>query len=166
MFSNSKGFISIIYNIITSHGDNILDKIKAKWKDELGEAIPDGIWEEAVHWVNGTTSCARLSLIQFKVLHRMHFSKAKLTRIFTGMDENCSTCHSAPATFPHMFWSCPCLNDFWLGVYKMLSEIIEIECEPNVYSSIFGTVPDDHIGLSRYKDILAFSILIADKGCT
>ena len=72
--SSLKGLISRIYNIITSHGDNILDKIRAKWDDELGEAIPDGTWEEAVRRVNGTRSCARLSLIQFRVLHRIYFS--------------------------------------------------------------------------------------------
>lgn len=126
-------------------------------------STPDRIWEEAVRRVNGTTSCARLSLIQFKVLHRMHFSKAKLAKIFSGMDENCSRCHSSPATLTHMFWSCPSLDQFWSGVYKTLSQIIGIVFEPNMHTSIFGTVPGYPVGLSRYKDVLAFSTLMARR---
>lgn len=152
-----------MYDVIISYSDYSLDKIREKWNGELGEDVPDNIWEEAVRRVNGTTSCARLSLIQFKILHRMHFSKVKLAKIFSGVDENCSRCHSAPATLTHMFWSCSSLDQFWSGVYKTLSEMIGIECEPNVFTSIFGTVPSDNIRLSRYKDIVAFSTLIARR---
>lgn len=93
----------------------------------------------------------------------MHYSKARLAKIFENVDENCSRCHSAPGTLTHMFWSCPSLNSFWSGVYKTISEAIGIECQPDMYTSIFGTMPLDDRGISRFKDIIAFSTLIARR---
>ena len=50
------------------------------------------------------TSCACLcSLIQFKVLHSTHFSKAKLAEIYPGVDDRCNRCGFAPADHSHVF---------------------------------------------------------------
>lgn len=65
----------------------------------------------------------------------------------------------APAKL--MFWSCLQINRFGSGVYRTLSEVMDLEVEPKANVSIFGTIPFDHSRLSRYKIIIAFSTLIA-----
>lgn len=127
----------------------------------MGEAIPDSTWEDAVQRVNGTTSCACLSLIQFKILHRSHYSNASLANMFGKVDENCYRCHSAPGALTQIFWSCPSLNLFWFGAFKIISEVTGIDYQPNMYTSIFGTMSLDSMG--RFKDIMAFSTLIARR---
>lgn len=54
------------------------NKIRTNWEKELQITFSDDFWKEALRAVNSSTSRARLSLIQFKVLH---YSKAKLSRI-------------------------------------------------------------------------------------
>lgn len=64
-----------------------LDKIHAEWSKDLGVDISEETWNNALFRVNGTTSCTRLGLIQFKVLHRLHYSKVKLSKIYTNVDD-------------------------------------------------------------------------------
>ncbi len=41
-----------------------------KWEEELGAEISDAAWDRALSLVSKTSSCARLNLIQSKVLRR------------------------------------------------------------------------------------------------
>ncbi len=71
--------------------------------------ISEETWNNALlHYrVNGTTSCTRLGLIQFKVLHRLYYCKARLSKIQTKVTDTCERCRSAKADLAHMFWACP-----------------------------------------------------------
>lgn len=68
----SKGLIARIHNFMSSIRKTTIAKIRADWMAELGEDMDDDEWNCAVQRVNNSTSCARLSIIQFKVLHRAH----------------------------------------------------------------------------------------------
>ena len=50
-----------------------LNKIQSKFEKELGGETSDEVWNNALLWVNGISSCARLNLIQLKVPHPIHF---------------------------------------------------------------------------------------------
>lgn len=77
-----KGLISVIYQRIMSLNNETLPKLKSKWEGELGMVLAADWWTLALARVNSTSSCARLSLIQLKVVHRAHFSKSKLHEIY------------------------------------------------------------------------------------
>lgn len=49
-----------------------LENIKAEWEEELATDISDNTWGNALSMLNGTSSCACLNLIQFKVLQHTH----------------------------------------------------------------------------------------------
>lgn len=105
---STKRLISRINNCISSFKDTNFKKIKADWLAELGgELESEDIWDNTLLKVNGSTSCARLSIIQFKILHRIHYSKAKLARIYPNVEANCDRCRHTPANLSHMFWLCP-----------------------------------------------------------
>ena len=118
--------------------DNGLARIRSSWEVELGVDLGE-YWEGALMRVNSSSSCARLALIQFKVLHRAHYSKAKLAEIYPGADASCSRCSFSPANLTHSFWSCPSLGTYWSGVFNILSEALNISIEPNPLIAIFGT---------------------------
>ncbi|KAF3840339.1 hypothetical protein F7725_019056, partial [Dissostichus mawsoni] len=94
--------------------------------------------------VNSSSSCARLSLIQFKVLHRLHYSKAKLSRIYPDrLDDRCDRCSQAPCDLTHMFWLCPKLSSFWQSFFECISEIVGLKISPSPHVAIFGRPPDE-----------------------
>jgi len=55
---------------------------------------------------------SRHQLIQFKVMHRLHFSNDKLHQIFP-VSPTCDRCKSAEGSLTHLFWTCPKLYEFW-----------------------------------------------------
>ena len=68
----SNGHISFLYNLVSTATPPALHKIKVGWETELGISMSDTFWDAALKTVNSSSSCARLGLIQFKVLHRIH----------------------------------------------------------------------------------------------
>lgn len=122
------------------------------------------IWSSALHCVNNSTACAKLSIIQFKVLHRTHNSKARLAKIYPNTDANCDRCRNTPANLTHMFWSCPALTTNWSAIYKTLSEVLNIDLQPNATSAIFGIRDRRHFTISKaHKNIIAFTTLLAHR---
>lgn len=93
ILEKSKRKISNIYGTIISLKTMTLNTIRAAWEEELGMEISDQVWIAALDRLNDTTTCARLSLIQFKILHCIHYSKAKLAKIYPDVDKQCDPCH-------------------------------------------------------------------------
>ncbi|KAI5085872.1 hypothetical protein C0J45_1158, partial [Silurus meridionalis] len=89
-----KGVISNVYDTLMSVNNIDLNKIHAEWTKDLGVDISEKTWKNALFRVNGTTSCTRLGLIQFKVLHRLYYSKVKLSKIYTNVTDACERCRS------------------------------------------------------------------------
>ena len=115
-------------------------KIRADWEDELGEVLEEDIWESALLRVNNSSTCAKLNILQFKILHHIHYSKARLAKIYPNIDASCDRCQNTPADLTHMFWSCPALATYWSTIFKMLSEALNIDLQPNAAKAIFGTL--------------------------
>ncbi len=44
-------------------------------------------WDKVVERIDRTSSCARLNLIQMRVLYRIHYSKTKLAKLYPNIDE-------------------------------------------------------------------------------
>ncbi len=82
-----RGLIFKIYNFIMSFQNISLEKIKTEWIGDLGIDISEDTWDKAVERINRTSSCARLNLIQMKVLNRSHYSKTKLAKLYPNIDE-------------------------------------------------------------------------------
>ena len=72
-----RGIISKLYDIILFFSNHSNAKRKCTWEEELGKQIQEGSWEQTIENIQTTTFCARLGLIQFKVLYRVHFSMSR-----------------------------------------------------------------------------------------
>lgn len=139
-------------------------KIRADWVDELRKDLEEDIWESALQWVNDSTSCAKLSIIKFKSPHHIHYSKARLAKVYPNTDASCDRCRNTPADSTHMFWSSPALATYWSTIFKMLSEALNINLQTNVAVAIFGTTDRRHTTLRKsYKNIIAFTTLLARR---
>lgn len=124
----SKGHISFFYNLLSPSSDLAVNKVKAKWESELQISISDEFWKRALKAINSSFSCARLSLIQFKVYFRLHYSKDKLSKLYPDkVTEACNRCSQSPCNLTHMFWSCPKLFSYWQSFFKSMSDIFRTE---------------------------------------
>lgn len=85
--------------------------------------------------------CACHALLQFKVIHGIHISKAKLERIYPDVDPACDECKSPPATLLHMYWACPSVVSFWDLIFQTTADTLRRQIEPNPLNAIFGIGP-------------------------
>jgi len=108
-----KGGISIIYNHLSCLDSNAsLAYLKTAWENDLGISITDEQWSSAQQTVHSSSVCARHGLLQFKILHRLHLSKEKLSRMYPNVNPACDRCGHSPATLAHMFWYCSKLTSY------------------------------------------------------
>lgn len=157
-----KGQVSYLYDIIPRR-DVPIDRIKQGWESELGVTFSDDWWDQALETVNSSSSCARLSLIQFKVLHRIHYSKVKLSRIYPDVDDKCNRCSLSPGNLSHLFWSCPKLIAFWKYFFSVLSEVLGMTLLPCYQIAIFGTTEEGVVLTNTQANVIAFASLIARR---
>ena len=159
-----KGHISYFYNLLSPSSESLLHKTKMSWESELQLSFSESFWEGAIGAVNSSSSCARLSLIQFKVFHRLHYSKEKLSKIYPDkFDDKCNRCSQTPCNLTHMFWACPRLSEFWLQFFKTISDILDINLTPTPHIAIFGKPPDNLRTTGIQNNVIAFASLIARK---
>ena len=130
-----------LYNTLLKSQTTTADVLRNAWSAELGEDIGPAAWEHALSWVHSSSICARHGVLQCKVIHRVHWSKSKLARIYPDIDPNCDKCHQGPADLSHMFWSCPTLAPFWACVFDSLSATTSARIQPSPLLALFGVLP-------------------------
>uniref|UniRef100_A0AAR2IWT2 Reverse transcriptase domain-containing protein n=1 Tax=Pygocentrus nattereri TaxID=42514 RepID=A0AAR2IWT2_PYGNA len=84
--------------------------------EDLATGITEDVWQSILKNIHLSSICQRHRVIQFKVVHRLHWSKVKLAKFKREIDPHCDRCEVEPRTLYHMFWLCPKLEDF-LEVY-------------------------------------------------
>ena len=122
LFPIHRGIISKLYDIILAFSNH--SNAKCTWERELGIQIHEESWEQAIERIRSTTSCARLGLIQFKILYRAHFSKSRLSELYPEVEDKCDKCHGSPCHLSHMFFLCPDLKGFWVGYFTIMSSVL------------------------------------------
>lgn len=158
-----KETIGSVYSILKTSNLEPLTSLKNKWEEELGTNISDLEWQSTLKNIHSSSICLRHSVIQFKIIHRLHWSKTRLAKIMPDIDPTCDRCEVEPATLEHMFWSCPKLSDFWNSVFVFLSKALNVDIEPSPFVGIFGVVPEE-LGIGSYgKTVIAFTTLIARR---
>lgn len=133
-----KRLISNLYNIILDLRCTSTGKVKAAWEEDLGFSLSEGTWSDILKLLNSSSLCARHCLIQFKVVHRPHTSRVKLSLIYSEVSPYCLRRKSAEASLIHTFWLCPCLNRYWTEVVHTLSRVLQVKLEPQPLVALFG----------------------------
>ena len=159
-----KGLISNIYGKIKNLKQMSTGKIKNLWEQDLNISISNDLWDSILKLVNSTSLCARHSLLQCKVVHRVHMSKLKLSRIYSEISPNCDKCKGGIASLIHMFWFCPALQNYWKDVFSTLSSILNYDLKPNPLIALFGTSNEVELYLNPTKRrTLSFAVLLARR---
>lgn len=97
--------------------------------------------------------CACHSLIQFKVVHWIHLSKAKLSKTYSDISPTCDKYKSADGTLIHIYWLCPSLEQFWKLVFDTLSQVLQC-IPPDPMVALFSVPPEEFASLRAHCAIL------------
>lgn len=135
---DSKHLVSVFVKIFLEEFNVDTQFIKASWEAELGLQIDDITWDGGLSRIQACSVNARHQLIQFKVIHRLHYSKTKLHRIFPSISPLCDRCKSAEGSLSHLFWTCPKLHNFWCEIFKWFSDVYDTEFKPDPSIALFG----------------------------
>lgn len=158
-----KGIISACYGRLMALSSSNTSELKSQWEGELGESISEETWEAALDRVHSSSICARHGFLQFKVLHRSHWTKLRMSKRFPDVDPLCDRCKCAPASHTHMFWSCHKLAKYWSSIFDIISGFLDQPVSPCPVIGIFGVVPD-HLGLTNAQShSIAFLTLLARR---
>ena len=104
-----------------------------------------------------------MCVIQLKVVHRTHYTKAKLSRMFPNTNDSCYRCLYSPADHTHTFYSCPKLANYWNNFFDTLSAVFGFHVAPCPLIAIFGVSPSAG-KFSKYQaNVMAFASVIARR---
>lgn len=73
----------------------------------------------------GTLVLARDRLIQFKLLHRVYYTPARIASIYGMCAAECCQCTTNPADFDHIFWHFWLIQEFWTGVTHTIQALFD-----------------------------------------
>ena len=155
--------VSVIYNMIRDLKPMSWDKTRMAWEKDLGVELSEDMWQHSLERIHTSSLCIRHGLIQFKVLHRLHYSRDKLSKLFPTVDPGCPRCSYVPATTGHMFWSCSSLNDYWRQIFDVFSKICGQTIAPDYHTAIFGVPPPGCKVSNLQANALAFASLLARR---
>lgn len=159
-----KGLITKIHNMLSQLNCNTtLEHFRDAWQKDLGVIITDSQWTKAQENVHSSSVCIRHGLLQFKVLHRLHLSKLKLSRMFPSVCSSCDRCKQQSASLAHMFWSCPCIGKYWKDLFQILSSTFKTTLKPDPLTALFGVVPNDRDLANSQKTVIRFVTLLARR---
>lgn len=154
--------ISVLYNILDKAVSKSISSTKRGWEEELQLSLSEQQWNVALKLIHSSSICARHALIQCKVFYKIHYTNAKLSKIYPTVSDNCTRCGQSPANHVHMFWACPKLSAFWRDVFNTLTQAYGQTIVPNALSAIFGIPPNTNIS-GPLKCALAFTTLLARR---
>uniref|UniRef100_A0A671TVY8 Reverse transcriptase domain-containing protein n=1 Tax=Sparus aurata TaxID=8175 RepID=A0A671TVY8_SPAAU len=157
-----KRLISVIHNKIALLSPAPTASPKNAWEKDLGVDITVVQWKDILKLIHSSSICARHGLLQWKVLHRAHFTNAKLAKIYSSHSDACNRCKQSPADHAHMFWTCPGLTDFWSDIFQTLKQALNISLEPNPLTALFGLPPTKNFPNTTQR-VMAFTTLLARR---
>lgn len=152
--------ISLTYRTLINNMPYKLGPLRAKW--ELTTGPMENIdWEAALMHPREVAIKQRLRLIQYKILHRTYFDRARLHNMGRADTPECLRCHTECGIFIHTLWECSQIKTYWVKILRELNNILEAQLELEDRYILLG-IPTD-VDLPRHKLTLANLGLVVAK---
>ncbi len=160
---SQRSLMSKVYISIQSYDDLLTTNTKETWERELGLIFDEGWWESALKVIHKTSICARLTLIQFKVVFRCHYSKTRVAQIFPNVVDVCDRCGGSPCNLMHMLFPCPALTNFWQIYSNTMSKVLSRTIHTSPHTGIFGLPEDYTLYSTKELEVIAFTSVLAKR---
>lgn len=138
--------------------------VRGAWSADMGEELDDYTWDWVLDLIFSSSFNVRHHLIQFKVLHRIHWSTANIRQIAPNFDPTCIRCKIEPASLYHQFWACPSVAKLWDRIFKCLSDIHHTNIQPSPCIALFGVLPVNSPLSGSQHGAVALSYTYRKKG--
>ena len=126
--------------------------------------LPDNIRRTALARIHSCSINSRHGLIRFKVIHRFHYSKARLHTFYSLVSPLCDKCKSKDGTLLHLFWGCPFIKSFWSSVFSFLGEGFNRRTfSPDRNLALFGCSEHSVTHPSHIQPVLLMGMVLAKK---
>lgn len=139
------------------------DGIKRDGEKEIGTEVAMDTWDKGLIYVNNCSLNARHCLIEFKILHRLHYSKLKRHRIFPEMLPVCEECNQADADLSYSYVLCPKLQDLWAAIFLFYSSVFRVQLTPDPLLVILGASETSKNLQNAQHHPLSYGLLCAKK---
>ena len=110
-------------------------------------------WEEVWRFPLQILVSLRDKLMQFKIIHRSHYTPYKLYKISSTNPQNCWRCADIPGDFMHIFWLCPKIVVFWREVLRMIATVTSIILEQEAEICLLGLVGENIVSVGRRTQV-------------
>ncbi len=105
----------------------------------------------------------RHTLINFKTLHRLYYSKERLHSFFSDVSPVCNCCKLTIGNLMHSFWSCSKLCTFWKCIFHCFSEAFGKCWERDPLMAILGAATPLSSANKHEMMAVLFGTVIAKK---
>ncbi|KAF3856729.1 hypothetical protein F7725_017452, partial [Dissostichus mawsoni] len=158
-----RGAVSTLYQTLLSQEVVSTEKYRTEWETELGMPITEEFWETCLRNIHRCSVNVRLNLIQFKVVHRLHYSKVKVNKMYSSVSALCNKCKNQPGTLTHQFWTCPNLHSFWTSIFDFYSKAFDKQLKPDPLVAILGSTGDTNLNYGSDKWPVFLGAVLAKK---
>ncbi|XP_055494220.1 uncharacterized protein LOC129698878 isoform X1 [Leucoraja erinacea] len=141
--ADSQKLISYFYNNILNRESPSTEALREDWEHELMIKISKDRWEKHLMNTHNCSINARHNLIQFKLLHRLYYSKTRLNKFYPNVSPRCDKCLFQNANITHSFVGCTKLNTFWSDIFDIFTKLFKSRIEPKTEWIIFGIIGED-----------------------
>lgn len=125
--------------------------------------ISDEVWETCLENIHHCSINTRHNLVQFKTVHRLHYSKAKIHKIFPNVSGICNKCNSKEGTLSHQFFTCAKLYSYWTSIFDFFSKAFGKKWEPDPLVAILCSTNNHELNVGRDKWAVYLGMVLAKK---
>ena len=135
---DSRHLISRFVHLFDNCNRAATDRVREAWEGELGIELSAETWEKCLAMIQNRSVNSRHQLIQFRVVHHLHYCKLKLHKIAPSVSPLCDSCKVSKGTLSHTFWLCPLLTGLWDKIFDWFSKAYKRPFQPKAELAIFG----------------------------
>ena len=160
--SSPKQLLSKIYRIITK-SDRTIALPSQKWEQDLLITPDADFWSQICKNIYLMTKNTNLQLIQYKILHRTHYTGQKMLKMGFTSETCCIHCtQNCPDTYIHATWHCTPIKHFWEKVTESLSHFLDCCIPVSPSLCLLGDLSSSTIDKTNHKHLLT-ALTIAKK---
>lgn len=133
--------LSVVYKELFVERPKMLAKCRDTWSALVTDFGGED-WDEMWDYPFQTLVSARDRLIQFKLLHRVYYTPARIAGIYGAGAAECRRCTADNADFDHIFWQCQPIREFWKEVTHTIQKVLPVQVPVTVAVCLLGLVEE------------------------
>lgn len=157
---SNKGIISIVYVKLSSLQMVSLDALREACQADLNLLITNTEWSDKFSINSLLINLCQTWPTSIQSSIKKCFSKARIAKMYPGIDSSCNRWDFSHATLAHTLWFCQRPSGYWVSIFNALSKVFKGQINPNPLKALFGYQrEDDHLPWVHFNCIPFVTVL-------